>query len=223
MSLLIAQDVVDDPFPLWRRYAQKYTRTIREYDHGGSGDPDILTEAEAWRSRIINSRLTRGECTEVVRRAQSAPWASVPATADLADADASVAGGLFADTAGLYWWFTSPARIKGVAVAKVHKILHLKRPGLYPILDEQVKSLYRPSAATWVSRLGHLGGLRIADSPPYWAAFRSDLVKNLDQLQACRTRMADDDDEAVRLMGTLTCLRLQDMIAWMIAAGHTQV
>lgn len=82
-----------------------------------------------------------------------------------------MAEGLFADTAGLYWSFTSPARIKGVAVAKVHKILHLKRPGLYP--------------------------------------------------KACWTRMADDD-ETVRLMGTLTCLRLQDMIAWMIAAGHAQ-
>jgi hypothetical protein len=142
MPLLIAQEVIDDPFSLWRRYARNYPRTIREYDLGGLRDPDTLTEAEAWRSPIINSRLTRGECDEVVRRAQSAPCASVPAAADLVDADASVPGGLFADTAGLYWSFTSPGRIKGVAVAKVHKILHLKRPGLYPILDERVKSLH---------------------------------------------------------------------------------
>jgi hypothetical protein len=34
--------------------------------------------------------------------------------------------------------------------------------------------------------------------------------------------MADDDDETVRLMAMLTCLRLQDIIAWMIAADHAQ-
>jgi hypothetical protein len=29
---------------------------------------------------------------------------------------------------------------------KIHKILHLKRPGLYPILDWRVMGLYQPCA-----------------------------------------------------------------------------
>jgi hypothetical protein len=106
-----------------------------------------------------------------------------------------------------------------VSVAKVHKILHLKRPGLYPILDERVKSLYWPCAAEWTGRLGHLGGTTLADSPPYWAAFRDDLVRNCDALRTFQAQMAEDKDGVVRTMAKLACLRLQDMIAWMVAAG----
>jgi Family of unknown function (DUF6308) len=148
----------------------------------------MLTEREAWRSRIINSRLTNGERDEVIERAVGAPWASVPADADLADADPAVAGGLFASAAGLYWAFTWPHRISGVAVAKVHKILHLERPGLYPILDDRIKGLYEPCTATWPERLPYLEGVAASASPPYWAAFREDLIRNHDPLEVYRTR-----------------------------------
>jgi len=98
----------------------------------------------------------------------------------------------------------------------VHKILHLKRPGLYPILDNRIKRLYKPSAAAWPGRLQYLRGVTVTDSPPYWAAFREDLVRNHDPLEAYRTQLADDDNETIRLMAKLTRLRLQDIIAWMI-------
>jgi hypothetical protein len=222
MSLHICQHTVDDPMPMLRQYARNYPRTIREYDLGDVGDPDVLTEAEAWRSRIINSHLTYGERDEVVKRAASAPWASVPAGADLVDADPAVPAGLFASMAKLYWAFTWPERISGVAVAKLHKILHPKRPGLYPILDERIKSLYKPCAAAWTERLRHLEGITANDSPPYWAAFRDDLVRNRDLLEDCKIRLAEDEDETVRLMAMLTCLRLQDIIAWMIASAMDQ-
>jgi hypothetical protein len=55
----------------------------------------------------------------------------------LADADPDATGGDFDHAADLYWYFTSPDRIRGVGVAKLHKVLHVKRPGLYPILDKQ--------------------------------------------------------------------------------------
>ena len=141
----------------------------------------------------------------------------VPIGVDLADADPDIPGGLFASAAGLYWAFTWPDWISGVSVAKVHKILHLKRPGLYPILDDRIKGLYEPSAAIWPERLHYLEGLTAADSPPYWAAFREDLVRNHDPLEAYRSRLTEDDNEIVRLMAKLTRLRLQDIIAWMIA------
>jgi hypothetical protein len=220
ISLRISEHVVSDPMPLWRRYARKYPRTICEYDLCAAGDPDVLTETEAWRSRIINSRLTHVECVRVVQLALSAPWALVPAVADLADADPSVPGGLFADMARLYWFFTWPERISGVAVAKVHKILHPKRPRLYPILDRRIKTFYRPCAAAWTDRLDHLTGVTLADSPPYWAAFRDDLVKNRDLLEMYQVQLAQDEDETVRLMANLTCVRLQDIIAWMMAVDQ---
>ncbi len=82
MSLRICHQTVDDPMPMWRKYAWDYPRTIREYELGDLGDLDVLTEAEAWRSRIINSRLTNGERDQVVGGAACAPWASVQAGAD---------------------------------------------------------------------------------------------------------------------------------------------
>lgn len=220
MPLRVCGQVVGDPVPMWRQYARDYPRTIREYDLGDRGDPGVLTEAEAWRSRIIGSRLTHGERDEVIGRAVSAPWASVPADADLGDADPAVPGGLFASAACLYWTFTWPDRISGVAVAKVHKILHLKRPGLYPILDDRVKGLYEPCAAAWPARLQYLEGVTATDSPPYWAAIRADLITNHEPLEACRGRLAEDENATVRLMARLTRLRLQDIIAWMIASGR---
>jgi hypothetical protein len=219
-SLHISKQLIGDPLPMWRRYARDHPHTIRDYDFGARGHPNVLTEAEAWRSRIINSRLTRSECDHVVQRALSSPWGCVPPDADLVDADPAKPDGLFADAVQLYWSFTSPKRIRGVAVAKIHKILHPKRPGLFPILDERVKRLYRPCAAAWTDRMNHLGGVTLADSPPYWAAFRDDLARNHEVLRAYQLQMAEDSDEGVRIMAKLTCLRLQDVIAWMIVSGH---
>jgi hypothetical protein len=217
--LHVSQQLIDDPLPMWRRYARDYHHTICDYDIGARGHPNVLTEGEAWRSRIIGSRLTRSECDQVVQRALCSPWGSVPADADLVDADPAEPDGLFVDAVQLYWSFTSPQRIRGVAVAKIHKILHPKRPDLYPILDLRVKRLYRPGAAAWIVRMSHLGEVTLADSPPYWAAFRDDLVRNHEALRAYQRQMAEDSDERVRMMANLTCLRLQDVIAWMIAVS----
>jgi hypothetical protein len=206
--------------PIWRAYARDYPRTIRDYDLSDPGDPGLLTAAEAWRSRIVNSRLTHAERDELVSRAADAPWASVPADADLADADPAVAGGLFASAAWLYWAFTWPEHMPGVARAKVHKVLHVKRPGLYPILDDHLMRLYKPGVSAWPARLQYLEGVTAADSPPYWAAFRDDLVANHDALESYRAQLAEDNSETVWPLAKLTRLCLQDIIAWAIASGQ---
>lgn len=156
MSLGICGRVVSDPVHICRDYAQRYARTIGEYDLGDPGDPGVLTAAEAWRTRIINSRLTHGERDKMISRATGAPWAEVPIDANPAEADPALADGLFASAAHLYWAFTWPERISGVATAKAHKILHVKRPALYPILDQRLVGLYEPTRrldrsawATW--------------------------------------------------------------------------
>lgn len=152
MPLSIAGHVVDDPMPIWRKYAHDHGRTIREYDLADPGDPNVLTPDEAWISRIIGSRLTHGKRDRLVGRAADAAWTCVPAGADLAGAEPAVPGGLFADAARLYWWFTWPDRIPGVAVAKVHKVLHFQRRGLYPILDDHLRTLHESFARPGLSR-----------------------------------------------------------------------
>lgn len=208
--------VVIDPVSIWREYAKVYPRTLREYDLAGQDDPDVLTVTEAWRSRRIGSRLTHSECNAVVSLARRISWADVPADAHLVDADPTTPGGLFAKAADLYWSFTSP-HIDGVGPAKVHKILHIKRPDFYPVLDRYVRRIYQPCAATWTKRLAHLEGIADTDSPPYWAAFRDDLIRNAKELARYKDELAEDEDEDVRNLAQLTAVRLQDIIAWWIA------
>jgi Family of unknown function (DUF6308) len=139
----------------------------------------------------------------------------VPNDADLADA--AVASGLFTKMARLCWHFTWPEQIHGIRVAKTHKVLHPKRPALYPILDAQLKRLYALQAAVWLYQLEHLEGLTTADSPPYWAAIRDDLVIGHDSLERYRIRLAESDDPTLRSMAQLTRLRLLDIIVWTVA------
>lgn len=106
---------------------------------------------------------------------------------------------------------------RGIGSQGCTKILHLKRPSLYPILDDRIKGLYEPCVAAWQERLHYLEGVAASDSPPYWAAFREDLVRNHDPLEVYRAGLAEDENETVRLMAKITRLRLQDIIAWMIA------
>lgn len=218
MALCIAGQEVDDPIPMWRDYARSYPRTIREYDLGQRGDPGHLTPEEAWRSRVINSRLTGNERDKLVARAAEpdCPWGDVPENADLAAADPTVPGEVFDAAARLYWYFTWPEGIPGVRVAKVHKILHLKRPKFYPILDDRLRELYRDRASEWVGELARLE-VTIEDSPPYWAAIRQDLLCNQAQLDGYRHELVADGDEAVAPMVQLTNLRLQDIVAWKLA------
>jgi len=218
MGLCIAGRIVDDPMPIWRGYARSYPRTIREYDLGERGHPNYLTAGEAWRSRIINSRLTRSECQGLAARAAapSCPWRDVPEDASLSGSDPAAQGGGFDKVARLYWHFTWPERIHGVGVAKVHKVLHIKRPALYPILDDKVRDLYRDSAKPWVDELVRLE-VTIEDSPPYWAAIRQDVVCNEARLDVYRHELAADGDETVALMARLTDLRLLDIAAWRVA------
>lgn len=218
MGICVIGQPIGDPMPIWRAYARKRPRTIREYDLGGTGAPNELTVGEAWRSRIINSRLTSTERDQFVARAAEAecPWDGVPEGSNLADADPAERGGLFASAARLYWYFTWPERMPGVAVAKVHKVLHVKRPAFYPILDGNVKNLYGARAEEWVGKLDHLD-VTLDDSPPYWAAIRDDLICSKAQLDTYRKELAKDSDETVRLMASMSDLRLLDIVAWEVA------
>lgn len=210
----IACHDIADPLTIWTRYARRYAKTLRDYDLAETGDPNLLTTAEAWRTRKIGSRITRSECDQLELRALAAPWRAIPAAADLADADPADYDGLFAQATELYWHFTWPERTRGVRVAKVHKVLHLKRPALYPLLDSRVRWLYRDCASQWIKPLEYLGDLNPDDSPPYWAAIRRDLIACGAELERYRKLLAAEPDHPVRI---LPDNRLLDILGWAIA------
>jgi Family of unknown function (DUF6308) len=214
MGLCIAGQTVSDPIAIWRDYDRRYPRAIRDYDFGPAGKPDTLTLGEILRMRVIDSDISDGEAEELADRAaeRRCPWDDIPAGADLARADPDLPRGLFDKAARFYWHFTSD-RISRPRIAKVHKALHLKRPGLYPILDDRLRKLYGDRAALWVGRLARLH-VTIDDSAPFWAAIRQDLVGNEAELGDYRCQLAADPDESLRQLARLSDLRLLDIVAW---------
>jgi hypothetical protein len=93
-------------------------------------------------------------------RASSAPWPSLEA--DLRQADPGVVGGVYDQLAALYEHFNNAAP-PGIGMAKTSKVLHLKRPTAYPILDRKITSTYRHAAGRWwglppIGRRGSRGG-----------------------------------------------------------------
>jgi Family of unknown function (DUF6308) len=201
-----------DPADIWRQYARR-TRTLHGYDLAGTGDQASLTRAEVARSRIIASRISNDECGRLLRRSQSAPWASVSMDMDLAQADPVRRGGPFDNAAALYWHFTTPHE-RGIGMAKIHKVLHLKRPQLYPVLDRLVRRLYSAQASVWVDVIP---GARREDAVTFWAAIRADLIDedNRAALEVYRESLRVTRETAA--MANLPAVRLLDIAAWEIA------
>jgi uncharacterized protein DUF6308 len=207
--LTVAGREIRDPMEIWRSYAAR-TRTLRDYDLASVGDPGRLTREEAWRTRIISSRISHDECARLLDRANAAPWQCVPVDADLADADPLRGGGLFGEAARLYWYFTTPHE-KGFGPAKIHKVLHVKRPTLYPVLDRRIRHLYRTHAVAWVNRISDA---QPGDSVTFWAAIREDLVNSENQAELKRYREELRREPRTVQMACLSNLRLLDIIAW---------
>lgn len=189
-------------------------KTPGAFDYPGSGDLGKLTEEEVVRTRKLSSRISNKEVAFFVEASATAPWIS--ALADLADADPE--GELFADMTDLYWHFAENAP-KGVSIAKISKVLHLKQPKLFPILDSRLARSYAPQTKSLRMQYPQLGKRR-----RIWLAIRNDLLAARDSgaLDELRQRLsAFESDEInektqdeIRCLAGLTDLRLLDMLVW---------
>lgn len=189
------------------------TGTVRWYDFGGESDRppnavNAVTLLDLGRMAAMNPDLTGHDAVALLeRKVDVADWKAVPLTADLSDADPAQQGGLFDAMNKLYKSFST---IHNVKDAKTSKLLHLKRPQLYPILDDQVKLLYLARAQTEAARPEIAWrGYRTT----YWGAIRRDLL-------AWREAQAFDPlREQLRERGRtqhalLSDVRLLDITAW---------
>jgi hypothetical protein len=95
-----------------------------------------------------------------------------------------------------------------VGIAKISKVLHIKRPAAYPILDTQVEARYRDAAERAAKAYPALGQKRM-----YWAAIRADLIANTESgaLGLLRERLKSSELERYT---QLTDLRLLDILTW---------
>ncbi|MDO1481690.1 DUF6308 family protein [Rhodococcus ruber] len=187
--------------------------TVTRYDLPGPGPAAVITADEIARTHKVRSRISHAQRDWFIRTAVDAPWEAVPIEAQLVDADPNVNGGLYDRAEALYDHFRTAAP-RHVRVAKISKVLHLKRPGLFPILDSKVMAFYRPHARAAAARYPHRGTQKM-----FWAAIRDDVCANLDSgaLPLFRCRLAQSETEQVRRIASLTDVRLLDLLTWAVA------
>jgi len=191
-----------------------HSATLRAYDFVGPGSAVAITTEEVVRTRVSRSRISAAEVDWFVARSATcdALWLAVGPGARLADADANVHGDLYDRALALFEHFSEPARV-GVSTGKISKVLHLKRPNLFPILDTELRHAYQPRAEEAARRLQpQRPGLRAA----YWAAIRADLLDpaNVAGLAVLRRRLREHDRDMLRRVADLSDVRLLDIIAW---------
>jgi hypothetical protein len=205
-EIRVAGKTVSDPVGVWKKYSRDLSGTLTGYDRAGvHGDPNDVSNDLVTATRIINSRISKKEATEIVGRLAGHRdlLRAIPVNADLADADPAENGGLYDDMTALYEALKGP----NVKDGKVSKVLHLKRPGLYPILDSRLQRLYKCAATAAAKNYPQRPFRRM-----YWAAIRYDLIDNRDALKALRAEISDDPRLSER-----TDLRLLDILTWDLA------
>jgi uncharacterized protein DUF6308 len=196
---------IDECIDKLRHYPR---RTLLRYDLPGPGDPYSLTREEVVRTRALSSRISDVEVGWFLQRARDAPWPSSEAD-DLRQADPSIRDGPYDELVRFYKHFFDRAQ-RGIAIAKISKVLHVKRPAAYPILDRRITSVYHDAAIEAARRYTQRGYGR-----SYWAAIRDDLIANTQSGAFETLRLAlEDAFESGRNPASVTDLRLLDMLTW---------
>ena len=194
---------IEQALAVFRNYRLK---TVDVYDLKGVGDPNVITLEEAARTRAVSSRLSNQHAAWFVARSQTALW---PASdADLADADPSERDGLYDQMNACYLHFYSD-RPRKVDIGKISKVLHIKRPGLFPILDTEVRACYKEAARRAAKSYPERGHKRM-----YWAAVRDDLIANRQSGTLAELRDAFASEPPLKVYSELTDLRLLDILTW---------
>lgn len=217
MASTVAFTVAGTEFTLDRaleRFAGYPRKTPARFDYPPRGDDGTITREEIKRTRYVSSRISHAEGDYFISRAADAPW--VLSEADLADADPEVRGGLFDDMSDLYWHFAGEPP-SGIGFAKVHKVLHVKYPAVFPLLDSRLWKSYRAPARALAAQHPDL-----RQSQLRWIAVREDLLAArssgaIEELREAMIRFENQDSAVrkhVRDMTQLTDLRLLDILVW---------
>lgn len=215
LSVSVAGREIADAVAAVADYVRGHLGTVRQYDLVGQGDPNALTREEVVRTRVIASRISEEEADWFVDTATTAPWAQVAPDLDLRTCDAALEGGDYDAAEALYMHFFGQ-RPKSVSIGKVHKVLHIKRPNLYPILDSRLRQLYLPAARAAATELKQRSKRWAGTREHYWEAIRLDLARNTELIGNVRTHLKSIDGDAA-LAASLTDMRLLDLLTWPLA------
>jgi hypothetical protein len=210
MSLQIAGHEVNDPMAIWSEYVHLHGKTIQRYDLIGPGNPDVLTEDEVWRTRIVVSRVTKQERSALPHIWMESRAASLPSEASIVDADPLKRQGLYDDAQAVVAAFIGRP---GIGYTKAYKVLHVKRPHLFPILDSKLRKLYEEQEKA--CRAKHRD-LLPDDGRNFWGVIRLDVLRNLPELNQYR-RLLSKEPDLLGSLSSLSDLRLLDILSWRLA------
>lgn len=190
-----------------REYYSKYRPTVSNYDLGGPDEIDVedqISLADLGRMIFINARLDGRDAANLSQFDLTLYLASLNIDLRLTDVDLHPDGGdsRYKQMVAAY---TALRSIYGVSDAKASKLLHLKRPKLFPIIDSRVQAVYHDAARDAgqgvQSRRLH-----------FWLAIQADVQANTGEFADIRTALTATP--ASRPMIYLSDLRLQDILAW---------
>jgi hypothetical protein len=193
-----------DAMLLVETYARDHAATVRFYDFGGDADGEVrpskgpISLSDIGRMTIINAELTGKDVARLLTTTE-VPWSSVAPTARLEDADPDEPDGLYHAMNAI--WGHIRVKKSGIGLAKASKLLHLKRPFAFPILDRDVCRTYDK---------------RYRESRGYWRPIRDDLIDGADDLQRIRERLASAKSADVQRASRLPAMRVLDIIAWQL-------
>jgi len=185
------------------------SRTVKKFDLRAGTWEEVNSEL-IYSTRIFSSRISKHQEGWFIQTAKTAPWNAVPVGSRLTDADPTERGGLYDEAERLWFHFANNA-IRGVATAKISKVLHAMRPTFFPVLDSRLVIEFRDSAAQAAVRLRDVRPGHTA----YWAAIRNDLLEKATFLNMVRTELGADEREQVRTWSKhVSDVRLHDVLMW---------
>jgi hypothetical protein len=200
-------------------YAASSLDTLLWYDGDAAGSAEGVTTAVLGRAAFIDARLTRTEAVALLGASASAPWDTVPVDATLAAADDKVRDGLYDAAERLHRHFLDAEGRVGATT--ISTVLHLTRPGLFPILDSTVRQLYaRRAEAAWQAETRTE---RPYSGKSYWPAIREDLTAATDVLQGWRSQLSTSGEQAHQVLARLSDVRLWDVVTREIAAAGQRI
>lgn len=193
--------VVDEAFAQLRLYAETNPAVLKYYDglpgleNVGGVDPGKVTLDDLARTMVIGSDLKANDIPWLVEVDAEKEFAAIPVRARLEDA--APGSELFEAATALDEKFSGH---RGFGQAKKSKLLHLKRPYLFPISDSFVRMTYRDAVA----------------GADFLAAVHLDLVNaaNVQEFDRLEARLEHEPTGSpAQLLSEAPRLRLLDILA----------
>jgi hypothetical protein len=174
---------------------------LANYDFAGLSAYDGVDVTDI--GRLIGSQMVgmaQSEAAALIAGSPGAPWHKVPIDARLEEAAPGTP--LFAAAMELYDYFQA---IAGIGPAKATKLLAMKRPALFAVIDSRVVELYVVAAAQ-----------QVGVSHQTTAAVREDVSSPATRaaLDALRAALLTNGTPKALRLAQLTGLRLRDIVLW---------